>query len=162
MSSIALGQHLCTMKNNLVKSFTLFLFFILPTRLTNALVSLSLLTLIFARREENLEDDKGRMERVGHMLKMQIDKSILMLPERAMQWYWPDEVMSSKVVTVKGNTRTIREILGNNQLFMANRNTVVNYLLEALPKTITVKLGLCKPENRIQIKHSVINVLMYH
>lgn len=155
-------QYLCNLNNEIVKRLTLFLFFLLPVKITNVFVSLSLLSLIFSLREENLGDDKDRLDRLSRMLNVHVDKGILLLPTKTMNWYWTDEVMNTMIMTVKGNQRTVKEILADNDLFMYNRNTVTNYLLDTLPKSISVKLALNVPQNRMNIKHNLTSVLMYH
>jgi hypothetical protein len=154
--------YLFNLKISLVKRFTLFVFFLLPHKLTSVFVSLSLLSLIFSLREENLEDDKDRLKRLSRMLNVHVDKNIMLLPEKTMSWYWTDEVMQSTLTTVQGNQCKVRDILADNTLFMTNRNAITNYLLDSLPKSITVKLALNVPENRVQIKHNLTSVLMYH
>jgi hypothetical protein len=44
---------------------------------------------------------------------------------------------------------------------MKNRQIVTDHLLDALPKSISIKLGLNQVHNRLFIKHNIASALMY-
>jgi hypothetical protein len=95
----ASSLYLCNLKNMVLKKLTLFLFFVMPQRLTRVFVNLSLISLIFHVRDISLQEDAHTLDRVGKMLKIHLNKKILILPQRTLMWYWSDEVMCSQIVS---------------------------------------------------------------
>lgn len=147
-------------RRRLYKRFTLALFFILPSRLTRVFVSLSIISLIFTLRDSQLSDDSRTVERVGKMLNLHLSESVLMLPQHTCHWYWSQDVIDSRIPMQDGSL-SLREMVSNTEQFMKHRQTVLTYLLDALPRSIAVKLELDKPESRLHLKHNITSALMY-
>ena len=148
------------LKNQLFKNMTLALFYILPSRITSVFISLSIINLIFSVRNSCLAKDSATVDRVGKMLGLHLDEGILMLPEQTCKWYWSDSFLSTRVKVSDGE-HTMRELIADKKLFIRHRNLVLNKLLEALPKSITGKLGLNSGYNRLVIKHNITSAILY-
>ena len=160
MTKQRLIGKLANLKIAIVKHATFSLFFILPQRLTSTFVGLSLLSLMYQLRNQSLDKDEPRIERINQLLNVHVDEGILILPKKTLTWYWGNEVINSKLTTVRGRQLTVREILLNNDTLTRNRTMVVNHLLGSLPPAIQIKLKLNNPQNRIKIKHTMMGVLL--
>lgn len=153
-------QPVCDFKRRMYRRLTLALFFILPSRLTKVFVSLSILSLVFSLRNERLCDYERTVARVGKMLNLHINNSVLLLPHKTCQWYWSDSLLDTSIET-QGKILSLREMLVNNEMFLRHRHTIITHLLDSLPKSINIKLGLARTNNRLTLKHNITSALMY-
>lgn len=154
------GEYEGSLRRRVYKRLTLALFFILPARLTSVFVSLSIISLIFNLRDEQLSEQKRTVERIGRLLNMHLDDKVLILPQRTCSWYWSDDVLDEKL-PVGDTMLSIREMVATNDLFVRYRHTVMTQLLSCLPRTICFKLRLSKVNNRLALKHDVVNAMLY-
>lgn len=147
-------------KRRIYIALTLMLFFILPQRLTKVFVNLSMILLVFKLRQESLTDHEKTLQRLGHMLRLNITDQVLVLPCNTCQWYWPDSVLD-KPILIKGTAMSLRTLIIDKQLFLRHRGLVINTLMDALPKSLGVKMGLGNTPNRLSVKHNVTSALLY-
>lgn len=147
-------------KNKFYKILTLCLFFCLPSKLTNIFVSLSIITMILKLRNTSLLSEELLLVRIEKLLKISLNEQVLLLPEQTISWYWSTKMLETPL-EVDGKTATLKEVLTNARTFVKHRNLAMNKLLDSLPKTIQYKLKLTHVENRIAIKHNILNALMY-
>ena len=148
------------LKNMILKRLTLVLFVILPAKVANIFISLSIISLIFNVRNSKLSNETTTVERVGKMLKLHLDDSLLLLPEQTCSWYWNDALLESQLTTNTGSY-TIRELIRDNQLFLQHRHLVLNKLLDDLPKCLVAKLRLRHTPNKLAIKHNITSAFLY-
>lgn len=144
---------------NIYKRLTLILFFLLPVRLSKVFVNLSIVMLVFNVRRQVIQHDDLTMKRLSHMLKIHLDDSVLMLPGKTCQWYWPDEVLD-KAIAVGERTLTLRTMIQNNAEFIKHRGLIVNTLIDYLPKSLNFKLKLGELQNRLLLKHNITNAIL--
>lgn len=148
-------------KNRMFKKLTLVLFFILPKRITNVFISLSLISLIFNVRNSSFVSDSIAVSRVGRMLRIHLDESVLLLPEQTCKWYWDDTLLDSRILNTPKGDFTVRELIQDNRMFIHNRHLVLNCLLNSLPRSLFMKLNLTEIGNRLTIKHNVASAFIY-
>lgn len=160
MATVNTPSKLDDLKNMILKRLTLVLFVVLPARVANIFISLSIISLIFNVRNSKLSSDTTTVERVSKMLKLHLDDSLLLLPEQTCSWYWNDELLASKL-TAGNSTYTMRELIRDNQLFIQHRHLVLNKLLDDLPKCLVAKLKLRHTPNKLAIKHNITSAFLY-
>ena len=144
-------------KITVTKHLTLALFFLLPKKLTQVFVSLSIVSLIYNLRNEQLSSSCKSVEHLGKLLRVHIDDSILLLPRQTCQWYWSESVLQESIA----EGVSLREVLIDKKLFLRHRGDVISRLTHTLPKMAAVKLGVGKKRNLIQLKHSVTSAMLY-
>lgn len=160
MNSTFYSPPVPSIKRKIFKLLTLGLFFVLPSRLTKVFVSLSIISLIFSLRNERLCDDKKTVCRIGKMLNLHMNNGILLLPHKTCQWYWSDRVLDS-YLDVNGQYLNMRDMVSSKDMFLRHRSTVINELINTLPKSIVIKMNLNNVSNKLKIKHNITNALMY-
>lgn len=151
-------DRLIRFKNDFHKHLTMAIFFLLPAKITNVFVSLSIVTMILQLRDTNLYSDADLMVRIEKLLKIHLHEGILLLPEKTISWYWTPQILGSQM-WVEGRATTLRELLVDNRSFLKHRSLVMNKLLGCLPKALRIKLRLDKTKNRIAIKHNIVSAL---
>lgn len=142
------------------KRLTMMLFFILPSRLSKVLVNLWIILLVFKVREESIQEHEDTIRRIGNMLHVNLNENVLMLPGKTCQWYWSDDVLD-KPLELHGEKQTLRSMILDKGVFIKNRGFIIDKLIDCLPKSISIKIGLGHINNRLMIKHNITTALMY-
>lgn len=148
------------LKNSLLKKITLFLFFLLPSKITSIFVSLSIISMIMAIRNDKIQSDASVIEKINQVLKIHVTDNILLLPEQTLNWYWHPDLFDSRIL-VDNEMKTLREVILCNDDFMRYKGTVLNRMLDSLPKSIQMKLRLDNPETRVSIKHNIATTFVH-
>lgn len=146
--------------NTLMMKITLFVFFLLPTKITNIFVSLSIISMIMSIREDKIQSDQNVIDRINEVLKIHLSDNILHLPEQTLNWYWKPELFDSCVV-VDNKMKSLKEIILSKDDFNRHRGLVLNKMLDSLPKSIQMKLKLNDPDTRMTIKHNITNTFIH-
>ena len=155
-----LSHFFTCVKNSFHKHLTMGIFFLLPAKITNVFVSLSIVSMILQLRETDLHSDTDLMGRIEKLLKIHLHEGILLLPEKTISWYWTPQILSSQM-WVDGHATTLGDLLKDNQAFLKHRSLIMNKLLGCLPKPLRIKLRLDKAKNRIAIKHNIVSALNF-
>ena len=148
------------LSNKILKWITLMIFYVLPSRVSRIFVSLSIIGVIFNIRQDSSYKDKNVIDRIGEILKIHLTDNVLLLPQQTLSWYWTAEFFSREF-TVDGRTLTIKQAIENKQDFLRYRNSVLNAMLDALPKTIQRRVKLSNQDARLSIKHNIVAAFMY-
>lgn len=148
------------LSNRLLKKITLFLFFLLPRKITSIFVSLSIISMIMSIRNDKIKDDETVINKISEVLKVHLNESILLLPEQTLNWYWKPELFESCVL-VDDKLKTLREIILDKDDFMKYKGTVLNRMLDSLPRSIQMKLHLNDTNTRTAIKHNIVNTFIH-
>ena len=149
-----------TIKSQFLKYLTLTVFFFLPRKLTNVLVSLSIVSMILKPRDRSIHSEQTLLCRIEEMLKINLSENILVLPDQTVTWFWSDKVLRS-TVDIDGAKHELHDLLLDTDSFFRHRNLVLNTLLSKLPMALKYKLKLSDAENRIAVKHNIVSALMY-
>lgn len=148
------------LRGKTLKRITLFLFYLLPSKIVNIFVSLSIISMIMEIRKENIQGNQTLLNKLSEVLKVHLNDHMLRLPEQTLSWYWGAELFDSRVM-VHGEYKTLREIIADKDEFMKHKNTVLNTMLDSLPFSMQRKLGLSSPEARLSIKHNIVNTFIH-
>ena len=152
--------HQSCFSNKVLKFVTLFLFYLLPSRISKIFVSLSIISAIFDIRKDGSYRSEETVERIGKVLRVHLTENILLLPEQTLGWYWSKEFFDIQLC-VDSKSITIREAILNKEFFNKNKNLILNKMLDALPSSMKNKLGLSEKENRDTIKFDIFNAFEY-
>ena len=147
--------------NKVLKAITLFLFFLLPSRISRIFVSLSIISAIYTIREDSSYTDRNVIDRIGEILKVHLTDQILLLPQQTLSWYWTPAFFDNCMLQVNGRTLTIREAITDKDDFVKYRNQILNCMLDALPKSFQRKLKLSDRTARMDIKQNIFNAVAY-
>ncbi len=148
------------MRNRLRKQLTVALFFILPVKVTNVFVSLSLVSLILKLRELDVSGNQQLANKIGELLKIKLSDDIFLLPQQTFSWYWTADVLSTPL-EFDGHKCTLAQAICDKESFLKHRSTILNILLDSLPSAIKIKLGLYSIPRRLEVKHCVVSALRY-
>ena len=146
--------------NRMLKKITLCLFFLLPRKITNIFVSLSIISMIMAIRDDKIQSDQTVIDKISEVLKVHLNENILLLPEQTLNWYWRPELFETHVM-VDNRMCTLKDIILDREAFMRHKGTVLNKMLDSLPKSIQMKLHLNDPDTRLTIKHNIVNTFIH-
>lgn len=142
------------------KEFTLFLFFILPSRISNVFINLSILSVIYKIRDINFCVDNINRDKITKFFKTYINNDILLLPNYAAYWFW-DEKFLNKTIVIDNRTIALCEAIKQKDFFIKHFRLIMNEFIENTPLSLKIKLGLNQPKNRIKLKHSLMEILLY-
>lgn len=154
------GTYSLYKKNNFFKYLTMLLFFVLPKKIANVFVSLSIMSLVFRLRDSDIVEDPSLKLRIEYILNIHVSQDVLLLPGQTIDWYWNDKLLNEKV-EIEGKQIPFKDLITDKVLFMRHRAFVINRLLDHLPKILKMKLGLRNKKNRLSIKHNIVGSLMY-
>lgn len=149
-----------TLLNKFYKNLTLFLFFILPSKIANIFINLSILAIIYDIRKINFSTDKINTDRIHSLLKITVSEEILLLPNYTIHWFW-DECFLNTKTTINNQEYTLKEIIHDSAMFFSHMRLVIDMFLNHLPNTMKMKLGVGDAKKRIAVKHNLMNILIY-
>lgn len=149
-----------SLKFKVLKTLTLAVFFCLPRKLTNVFVSLSIVSMILKLRDRNIQSEQTLLTRIEQLLKINLSENILVLPDQTVTWFWSQRVLTTRI-DIRGEQRTLQELLLDTGTFLRHRNQILNTLLNSLPLTVRYKLKLFDTENRIAVKHNIVSALLH-
>lgn len=144
----------------LYKHMTLTLFFILPARVASTFVSLSILALIYDLKKVDVTRKNFNEDKLNQLLKISFSQEIMVLPSYTVHWFWNENILNKKV-EIDNQSMTLKDIITNDNVLYKNLRYVTDILLENIPKSLKIKLGLNQTKERLVVKHSVMNLLMY-
>lgn len=144
----------------LYKNLTLLLFFILPAKVSNIFVSLSILSLIYDVRKIDIKEHSIDGEKFKTLLNISYNQEIMVLPQYTVNWFWDDQFLN-KSVCLKGINMTLKEALQDNKILFNNLRVIVDELLCNIPSTLQHKLGFKQVKRKLEVKHTVMNLLIH-
>lgn len=142
------------------KNLTLFLFFILPSKVANVFVSLSILALIYQIRRVDYRDNCIDGDKFKRLLRVSFNEEIMLLPSYTVNWFWKDDFLS-KTLAIDGAHVTIRDAISRDEVLFKHLRLVTETLLENIPLSLKVKLRLSDAREKLAVKHNVMNLLIY-
>lgn len=160
METLIQHHHTNSLLNKFYKNLTLFLFFILPSKIANIFINLSILAIIYDIRNINLIPERFNHIKVQKLLKITISNDILLLPNYTIRWFWDEHFLNTKTI-INQQEYTLKEIIQNSALFFSHMRLVINIFLNHLPKSLKFKLSITNKRKRIIIKHNIMNLLLY-
>lgn len=146
--------------NKFYKHLTLFLFFILPSKIANIFINLSIIAIIYDIRNINFTAEKFHHDKVQNLLKVTISEEILLLPNYTIHWFWDENFLNTKTV-INNKEYTLKEIIQDSTLFFGHLRYVIGMFLNHLPQSMKFKLGVTDTRKRIMVKHNIMNILLY-
>jgi len=149
-----------TMLNKFYKNLTLVLFFILPSKIANIFINLSIVATIYHIRNLNFTSEQLDYTKIQKVLKVTINEEILLLPNYTIHWFWDENFLSTKV-TIDQKDYALKEIIQDTPLFFSHMRLVIGLFLDHLPASLKFKLGVSKTHKRLEVKHNIMNLLIY-
>lgn len=147
-----------TLKHRFLKNFTVWVFFLLPSKIARVFVKLSLISMIAESRNKDLASNEETFLKIGHILNVNLSKEVMLLPMRTYKWYWGDDILEIPLSDQAG-ALSVRQAIQDNKTLMENRNKVFDFLLDSLPTVMRIKLGLYETRNRLAINHDLCKIL---
>jgi len=144
----------------LYKHITLAVFLILPSRVAKVFVSLSILALIYDIKNINVKNKRFNEEKLNRLLNISFNEEIMLLPSYTVHWFWKEEILRKDIV-IDDQVMTLKDIILNDKMLYRHLRYVTDILLENIPKTLKFKLNLTETKDRLVVKHSVMNLLIY-
>lgn len=154
----------CSNNNSVLSKFyknlTLMLFFILPAKIANIFINLSILAIIYNIRNLTFCTDKINTNKIHDLLKISVSDDILLLPNYTIHWFWDENFLNTKTI-VNSKEYTLRELIKDSELFFSHIRLIIDMFINHLPNSLKIKLGMMKTKNRIIVKHNLMNILIY-
>lgn len=146
--------------NKFYKHLTLFLFFILPSKIANIFINLSIIAIIYDIRNITFNIEKINADKVHNLLKVTVSEEILLLPNYTIHWFWDENFLNTKTV-INNQEYTLKEIIKDSTLFFGHLRLVIEMFIDHLPHSMKLKLGVTNTKKRIMVKHNLMNILIY-
>lgn len=149
-----------SMLDNFYINITLFLFFILPSKISSLFVNLSILALIYNLRDTPMCKNNLNLEKINTIYKISICEEMLLLPNYTIHWFWDEDFLNSKII-IRGKEYLIKYVIRDSSLFLCNMRLIIDVFINHLPNVLKMKLGVSNIEKRIKVKHKLMNILLY-
>lgn len=160
MKNLSPCSNTNSLLNKFYKHLTLFLFFILPSKIAHIFINLSIIAIIYDIRNITFTADRFNHDKVQNLLKVTVSEEILLLPTYTIHWFWDEAFLNTK--TVIGNKEyTLKEIIRDSALFFSHLRLVTGMFINHLPNSMKLKLGVTDARKRIAVKHNLMNILIY-
>ena len=160
MGTLACCTHPKSFINTIYKNITLFLFFILPSKIANIFINLSILAIIYDIRNINFSTEKINKDKIHNLLKVSVSEEILLLPNYTVHWFWNEDFLNTKTV-IHNKEYLLKDVIKDSALFFSNMRLVIDLFLNHLPNSLKLKLGINNTKKRIVVKHNLMNILIY-
>lgn len=160
MKSLSPCSNDRSLLNKFYKHLTLFLFFILPSKIANIFINLSIIAIIYDIRNINFTAERFNHDKVNDLLKITVSEEILLLPNYTIHWFWDETFLNTKTM-INQKEYTLREIIRDSSLFFSHLRLVIGMFLNHLPNSMKMKIGVNDTRKRITVKHNIMNILMY-
>lgn len=149
-------------KRSILKNITLFIFYILPKRATSIYVSLSMVALIYNLKEKKFVSEGINNKKLSSVLKIAVNDEIMILPNFTLSWFWADSILDKTVkLELEGKTLSLKSIVASDDLFFKHIRYVLDELIDSLPRSFKSKLNLNNVDSRFQLKHNVMEAVMF-
>lgn len=155
-----LSHHLNRLSVVIYKNLTLFLFFVLPSKVANVFVSLSILALIYKVRHIDYRTKYIDSDKFNRLLRVNFNEDIMLLPSYTVGWFWKESFLN-KTVTIDGRVVSMKEAIASDDILFKHLRYVTEMLIENIPLSLKVKLRLGDVREKIAVKHNVMNLLIY-
>lgn len=160
MQTLTPCNNTSSLLNKFYKNLTLFLFFILPSKIANIFINLSIIAIIYDIRNISFSADKINIDKVHNLLKITVSEEILLLPSYTIHWFWDENFLNTTTI-INDKEYTLKEIIRDSQLFFSHIRFVIEMFINHLPRTMRMKLGVSDIKKRIEVKHNLMNILIY-
>lgn len=146
--------------NNIYKTITLFVFLILPKRISVIFTSLSIISIILSiqKRKINLEDNN--IKKLEKLLNISLCGEILLFPNYTLEWFWNKEFLEQEIV-INDKKIKLYEAIAYKDLFNTHIGTILNIFIDNLPRTLKFKLNINNTIDKIYLKHNIIKSILY-
>lgn len=142
------------------KNITLFLFFILPSKVSNIFVSLSILALIHDVRHVGFKHNKISEDKFNNLLHISFNEEIMLLPSYTLHWFWKEDFLNHQI-TIDQRQLTLKEAIENDEILYKHLRYITDLLIENIPSILRFKLDLGCVKSKLTFKHNIMNLLMY-
>lgn len=142
------------------RNMTTAVFLILPNKVSSIFVSLSILSLIYDVRKIDIKECPIADEKFKTLLKVSFNEDIMLFPQHTVHWFWCDQYLDKKI-QIKGNNMSIRQALEDNNILFSNLRVIVEELLQNIPPALKYKLGFRITKKKLEVKHTVMNLLIH-
>lgn len=144
---------------SIYKNLTVLLFFILPTKVSNIFVSLSILSLIYDIKKIDFKDHPLSEDKFRQLLHVSFNEDIMLLPKYTVSWFWNDRMLQD-ILVINGKTYTLKEALLKDDILFSHLRYITDKLLCHIHPVFKFKLRLKQIHNRLIVKHNVMNLLI--
>ena len=148
----------CVMRS-VKKYITIGLFFILPRKLTETFLRISVVLVL---KETNKQDERGIMnvDRFRNFLTVNYEEDVVALPNYTLDWFWGDDFLD-KTLVVRGRELKICDALSDGEIIRQNIGLISDSLISELPLLLRIKLGMFHGKNRsyFRVKKEVMETI---
>ena len=155
-----LQYRLTWLINLFYKNSTIGLFLLLPAKVTKVFISLSILALVYEIKCINYKEKQLNAEKFKNLLDVSFNEDIMLLPSYTVHWFWKDKLLN-KEIKVDGVTMLLKDLIFNDKLLFKHLRFVIDILLENIPDILKFKLNLSDTQERLAVRHNVMNLLIY-
>lgn len=151
-----IGDNSKTFWQRIGMQITMFLFLILPAKVSRVFVELSVYMLFSSIRSTENHPDID-IVKLNRLLNRSYNKDCVALPNYTLSWFWPDDFLD-KPITLRSVDCTLREALTDDNIMRKNLNSIAKELMSHLPASIRYKLGLNEKTNKIRFKNKLVSL----
>lgn len=144
---------------SIYKNLTLFVFFILPAKVSNIFISLSILSLIYNVRNIDIKEYPISTDKFKTLLNVSFNEEIMLLPQYTVHWFWKESFLDENIQLGNSNV-TIREALQKDEFLYTHLRAITDHLINNIPSLLKYKLNLKDTKSRLIVKHNVMTLLI--
>lgn len=158
--SLLIRKSVNSLLISIYKNITLFVFFILPSKVSNIFVSLSILSLIYDVRNIDIKEYPISTDKFKTLLNVSFNEEIMLLPQYTVHWFWKESFLDERIQLGTNNV-TIREALQKDEFLYTHLRAITDHLVNHIPSLLKYKLNLKDIKSRLIVKHNVMNLLIH-
>lgn len=157
--SLLIQKSVNSLLISIYKNLTLFVFFILPAKVSNIFISLSILSLIYDVRNIDIKEYPISTDKFKTLLNVSFNEEIMLLPQYTVHWFWKESFLNENIRLGNSNV-TIREALQKDEFLYTHLRAITDHLVNHIPSLLKYKLNLKDTKSRLIVKHNVMTLLI--
>lgn len=157
--SLLIQKSVNSLLISIYKNLTLFVFFILPAKVSNIFISLSILSLIYDVRNIDIKEYPISTDKFKTLLNVSFNEEIMLLPQYTVHWFWKESFLDENIQLGNSNV-TIREALQKDEFLYTHLRAITDHLVNHIPSILKYKLNLKDTKSRLIVKHNVMTLLI--
>jgi len=157
--SISNNQEL-SIKNKILRCLMIYIFFILPSKISKLFVILNIIAFIYHINNKKLDINNINKENIYRFFHTYISEDILLLPNFTYNWIYNENFLK-KEIYINRNKYCLKDIILNKKLIIEYQEIIIEKFLEELPNLLKIKLKIKDQIEKIILKRQISQILVY-
>lgn len=137
----------------------MFVFLLLPKKVSVIFTSLSIMTVILNIQNREIKLEKINIEKLEKVLKISFSEEILLFPNYTVDWFWNKTFLEQEIV-LENKKIKLYDAVACRELFNNNTKSILDIFINNLPYIIKYKLNINNIIERTYIEHNIMKTML--